>query len=84
MRNSNRKQWSRSGLHNSGKLEGPNYQHKFAEGRKNLFHFNVELSMEEILEGQFLIRGRVFATFSTIEKALAGRKKCFREPHEGS
>jgi len=29
--------------------------------------------MEEILEQQLLIRGRVFATFSTIDKALAGR-----------
>ena len=38
-------------------------------------------SMEEILEQQLLIRGRVFATFSTIEKALAGRKKSFRRPY---
>jgi len=30
-----------AGLHNS-KLEGPNYQHKFAAGRKSLFHFDVE------------------------------------------
>jgi len=36
--------------------------------------------MEEILEQKLLIRGRVFATFSTIEKALAGRKKSFRQP----
>jgi len=28
-----------------------------------------------------LIRGRAFATFSAIEKALAGRKKSFGEPH---
>jgi len=34
--------------------------------------------MEEILKGQLLIRSRAFATFSTIEKALAGRKKSFR------
>jgi len=34
--------------------------------------------MEEILEQQLLIRVSVFATFSTIEKALAGRKKSFR------
>ena len=33
-------------------------------------------SMEEILERQLHIRGRVFATFSTIEKALAGRMVC--------
>ena len=38
-------------------------------------------SMEEILEQQLLIRGRVFATFSTIEKALAGREKSFRRPY---
>ena len=37
-------------------------------------------SMEEILEQQLLIRGRAFATFSTVEKALAGRKKSFRRP----
>jgi len=35
--------------------------------------------MEEILEQQVLIRGRAFATFSTIEKARAGRKKSFRQ-----
>jgi len=28
--------------------------------------------MEEILERQLLTRGRAFATFSTIEKALGG------------
>jgi len=37
--------------------------------------------MDEILERQLLIRGRVFAIFSAIEKALAGRKKSFSEPH---
>jgi len=31
--------------------------------------------MEEILEQQLLFRGRAFATFSTIEKALAGRMR---------
>ena len=36
--------------------------------------------MEEIPEQQLLIRGRAFATFSTVEKALAGRKKSFRRP----
>jgi len=34
--------------------------------------------MEEFLEQQLLIRIRVFATFSTIEKALAGCMKSFR------
>jgi len=34
--------------------------------------------MEEILKRQLLIRGRAFATFSSTEKALAGRKKSFR------
>jgi len=33
--------------------------------------------MEEFLERQLLIRVRAFATFSTIEKALAGRMKSF-------
>jgi len=37
--------------------------------------------MEEILERQLLIRGRAFATFSKIEKALAGRKIGFSGPH---
>jgi len=32
--------------------------------------------MEEILERQLLIRGRAFATFSTIEKALARCMLC--------
>jgi len=39
--------------------------------------------MEEILERQLFVRGRAFATFSTIEKALAGRKNSFRGPHAG-
>jgi len=34
--------------------------------------------MEEILERQLFIRGRAFATFFTIEKALVNRKKKFR------
>jgi len=34
--------------------------------------------MEKILELQLLIRGGAFATFSTIEKVLAGSKKSFR------
>jgi len=37
--------------------------------------------MDKILERQILIRDRAFATFSTSEKALAGRKKTFRRPH---
>jgi len=43
--------------------------------------------MEEIQEQQLLVRGRAFATFSTIEKALTGRKKNFRSlyvVHAGS
>ena len=31
----------------------------------------------QILERQLLLRGRAFATFSTIEKGLAGLKKVF-------
>jgi len=34
--------------------------------------------MEEVLERQLLIRDHAFATFSTIERAVAGRKKSFR------
>jgi len=37
--------------------------------------------VEEILERQLLIGGRAFATFLTIEKALADRKKSFRGPY---
>jgi len=37
--------------------------------------------MEEILERQLVIQGRAFATFTTIEKALAGRKKSFHGPY---
>jgi len=33
--------------------------------------------MEEILEQQLVIQGRAFATFSTIEKALASTTKAF-------
>jgi len=39
--------------------------------------------MDEILERQLITQGRVFATFSTIEKALAGRKKRFQGPYVG-
>ena len=37
--------------------------------------------MDKILERQLLIRGRAFATFSTIEKALEARKENFRGPY---
>jgi len=37
--------------------------------------------MEEVLERQLLIRDHAFVTFSTIEKALAGRKESFRGPY---
>jgi len=37
--------------------------------------------MEEILEWQLHIRGWAFATFVTIEKVLACRKKSFRRLH---
>jgi len=36
--------------------------------------------MEEVLERQLLIRSHAFVTFSTIEKAPAGRKKSFHWP----
>jgi len=38
-------------------------------------------SMKEILEQQLLIGGPAFASFSTIEKALAGPRKSFRGPY---
>jgi len=37
--------------------------------------------MKEILERQLLFRGRASATFSTIEKALVGRKESFGRLH---
>jgi len=37
--------------------------------------------VDDILERQSLIRGRAIATFSTIVKALVGRKKSFRRAH---
>ena len=37
--------------------------------------------MEEIIERQLFIRTRAFTAFSTIEEALAGRKKSFRGPY---
>jgi len=57
------------------KLHVPNYQYKFPAGRKGLFYFDAGI------EQQLLSRGRAFAAFSTIEKALAGGKKSFHGPH---
>jgi len=37
--------------------------------------------MDEVVERKLLIQGRAFATFSIIEKVLAGRKKSFRGPY---
>jgi len=37
--------------------------------------------MDEVLERKLLIRGRAFATFSIIEKVLAGRKKSMGGPY---
>jgi len=37
--------------------------------------------MEEIIERKLFIRTRAFTAFSTIEEALAGRKKSFRGPY---
>jgi len=52
------------------KLEGPNYQHKFAVGRKSLsFRCRDFVAMWKKFWNN--MRGRVFATFSTIEKAVA-------------
>jgi len=43
--------------------------------------WRLRCSVEEILERELLTRGRAFAAFSTIEKALVGRKKSPRGPH---
>jgi len=43
-----------------------------------IWMWRFRCNMEEILERQLVIRGRDFATFSTIEKPLAGLKKTFR------
>jgi len=37
--------------------------------------------MDKFCKRQLLIRGQAFATFSTIEKALVGRKKSFGGSH---
>jgi len=65
------------------KLKGPNCQHKFTAGRKVYFisMWRFLCSREEILNRQLLMRGREFATFSAIEKDLAGRKNSFRGPY---
>jgi len=73
----------RTGLHNSESSKGQVININLPRAAKVYFisMCRFRCSMEDILEQQFLIRGRAFATFSTIEKALAGRKKSFRGPY---
>jgi len=65
------------------KLEGPNYQHKFAAGLKVYFilMWRFLCRKQDILKRQLLMRGQEFATFSATEKALASRKKIFPGPY---
>ena len=51
------------------KLEGPNYQHKCAAGRK--------VYMEEITERQLLIRGRALQHFLQFRKLSRATRKAF-------
>jgi len=55
------------------KLEGPNYQYNFAAGRKSLFQRNYRTTIT--------CSRWNFTTFSTIEKARAGRKNTARGSH---
>ena len=73
----------RAGLHSSESSKGQIIK-VICRGPQKSISFRCgrfRCSMEKILERQLLIRGRAFATFSTIAKALAGRKKSFRGPH---
>jgi len=56
-------------LHNSESTKDQIGQHKFASGRKSLFH----CSLKGILKRRLISRSRTFATFSAIEKAVVGR-----------
>jgi len=57
----------RAGLHNSESSKGQIDQHKLTVGCKSLFRGSVE----EILNGQVIIRSRAFATFSATEFSRA-------------
>jgi len=60
----------KTGLHNSESSKGQIDQHKLAAGRKSLFRGSVE----EILQGQVIIRSRAFAKFSATEFSRVARK----------
>jgi len=73
----------RLGLHNSESSKGQIIKINLPRAAKvyliSMWRFHC--SMEEVLQRQLLIRGRAFATYSTIEKALARRmlcRPCFR------
>jgi len=70
----------RRSQHNSESSKGQIINVNVPRGANAYFiwMWRLRCSMEEILEWQLLVRGWTFATFSTIEKALAGLKKNFR------
>jgi len=72
----------RTGQHNSESSKGQIININLPRVAKVYFIWvwRFRCCMEEILERQLLNRGRAFATISTIEKALVGHKKSFREP----
>ena len=73
----------RTGLHNSEISKGPIINTNLPRAT-NVYFISMWIfpcSMREIPERQLLIRSRACATFSTIEKSLAGRKKSFRGAH---
>jgi len=74
---------SRAGLHNWERWKGQIFNIYLPRATKVYFYsmWRFRCGMEETSERQLLKRGWAFATIVTIEKALAGRKKCFRGPH---
>jgi len=70
--------YSKAGLHNSESSKGQIININLARAAE-VYFISMQIfrcSMENILEQQLLIQGRVFAIFTTIEKALAGRMLC--------
>jgi len=76
-------QCCKAGLHNSESSKGQIINKNLPQDAKVyiISMWKFPCSMEDNVERQLLTRGRAFATFSTIEKALAGRKKSFRRPN---
>ena len=71
---------STTGLYNSESSKNQIINNDLPQAANAYFisMWRFHCSMDEILKQQLLIRGRAFATFSTIEKALAGCKKSYR------